>query len=399
MGLGRRAQGATVLGTRYPLIILEPAPREDSRRSGSLAAGMAWPRLCRCWEPGQKRAKTLQIYASQRTAAAESPCWEERMVESMVKNSPVSRADTFANEPDIIKLAGLVGACSPRDGWFELSIPGVCTIRRSQKTKELTQAPQRPVLCIVAQGAKRVMLGQEVYSYDPSHMLIFSVDLPVATEITRASHAEPYLCFVLELNPRKIAELVLKVNPSGPPRGAQEIRGLCVCQVDIGIVNAAGRLLELTTQSGDAELLAPLVIEEILIRLLRSPVGARVAQIGLAESSVHGIAKAVAWLRANFSKPMKVADLAEMAHMSISSFHQHFKTVTSVTPLQYQKVLRLQEARRLLLSTTMGVSAASWHVGYQSASQFSREYARFFGSAPNKDIARLKEQGFTAVED
>ena len=144
-------------------------------------------------------------------------------------------------------------------------------------------------------------------------------------------------------------------------------------------------------EPGDAELLGPLVIDEILIRLLRSPIGVRVAQIGLAESSVNGIAKAVSWLRANFSQPMKVEELAELAHMSVSSFHQHFKSVTSMSPLQFQKVLRLQEARRLMLSTMTDASTASWHVGYQSASQFSREYSRFFGSAPTKDIARLRE--------
>ena len=152
------------------------------------------------------------------------------------------------------------------------------------------------------------------------------------------------------------------------------------------------------TQPEDAELLAPLVIDEILIRLLRSPIGVRVAQIGLADSGVQGVAKAVSWLRANFSEPMKVEDLAELAHMSVSSFHQHFKSVTSMSPLQYQKVLRLQEARRLMLSTMMDAGAACWHVGYQSASQFSREYSRIFGNAPTKDIARLREQGFTAAD-
>jgi transcriptional regulator GlxA family with amidase domain len=133
------------------------------------------------------------------------------------------------------------------------------------------------------------------------------------------------------------------------------------------------------------------VIEEILIRLLRSPVGVRVAQIGLVESSVHGVAKALSWLRANFSQPMKVEELAELAHMSVSSFHQHFKAVTSMSPLQFQKTLRLQEARRLMLSMMVDAGTASWRVGYQSASQFSREYGRFFGRAPTKDIASLRE--------
>ena len=221
-------------------------------------------------------------------------------------------------------------------------------------------------------------------------MIAFSVDLPVAAQVTRASYSEPFLCLRLDLDPHKVAELVLKVYPHGLPR-IHESRAVCVGQASVSIVNAAIRLIELMAQPGEAELLAPLIIDEILIRLLRSPIGVRVAQIGLAESSVHGIAKAVSWLRANFSQPMKVEELAELAHMSVSSFHQHFKSVTSMSPLQFQKVLRLQEARRLMLSTMMDASNASWHVGYASASQFSREYSRLFGSAPTKDIARLRE--------
>jgi transcriptional regulator GlxA family with amidase domain len=154
----------------------------------------------------------------------------------------------------------------------------------------------------------------------------------------------------------------------------------------------------LAANPADAELLAPLVVDEILIRLLRSRVGGRVAQLGLAESSVHRIAKAIAWLRANFTQPVKVEELAGLAHMSVSSFHQHFKSVTSMSPVHYQKVLRLQEARRLMLSEMMGASTASQRVGYLSASQFSRDYGRFFGSAPARDISRLREQGLTAAD-
>lgn len=295
-----------------------------------------------------------------------------------------------SSEPDVAKLAGLIRAYAPHDGRFELRIPRVHANRVSRTNTELEYAMARPALCIVAQGAKSVLLGEEVYEYDASRMLVFSVDLPVAGQVTKASPAEPYLSFKLDLDPPKIAELVLKVYPHGLPR-APENRGVCVSPVNLGIVNATTRLLELMGQPGDVELLAPLVIEEILIRLLRSPIGVRVAQIGLAESNVHGVAKAVAWLRANFSQAMKVDELAKRAHMSVSSFHQHFKAVTSMSPLQFQKALRLQEARRLMLSMMVDAGTASWRVGYQSASQFSREYGRFFGSAPTKDIARLRE--------
>jgi len=149
--------------------------------------------------------------------------------------------------------------------------------------------------------------------------------------------------------------------------------------------------MECLAHPSDVELLAPLIMDEILIRLLRSPIGVRVAQMGFAESSVHRVEKAIAWLRENYAQPMKVEGLADLVHMSASSFHEHFKAVTSMSPLQYQKVLRLQEARRLMLASMMDAGSASQHVGYLSPSQFSREYSRFFGSAPSRDIAKLRQ--------
>jgi AraC-like DNA-binding protein len=300
--------------------------------------------------------------------------------------------DTAAGsrEPDLIRLAELIRAYAPHDGRFELRIPGLHANRASRTNAELEYATARPALCIVAQGAKSVILGREAYEYDASRMLVFAVDLPVAGQVTRATPAEPYLGLRLDLDPHKIAELVLKVYPHGAPR-VQETRGVYIAPIDLRIINAATRLLELLGQPGEMDLLAPLVIEEILIRLLRSSVGLRVAQIGLTDSSAQGVAKAVSWLRENFSEPMRVEELAKLAHMSPSSFHQHFRAVTSMSPVQFQKALRLQEARRLMLSMMVDAGTASSRVGYQSASQFSREYGRFFGSAPTKDIARLRE--------
>jgi AraC-like DNA-binding protein len=252
-------------------------------------------------------------------------------------------------------------------------------------------AVQVPSLCIIAQGVKTVIVGQEVFEYDTSRMLVFSVALPVAAQVTQASQSEPYLSFRLDLEPLKISNLVLKVFPHGLPP-VQERKAVYVAPLEANIVDAATRLVECLAQPGDVELVAPLVTDEILIRLLRSPIGVRVAQMGFAESSVHRVAKAISWLRDNFSQPMKVEDLAELVHMSVSSFHEHFKSVTSMSPLHYQKVLRLQEARRLMLSTMMDAGTASQRVGYLSASQFSREYSRFFGSAPTRDIARLRQE-------
>ncbi|MFZ0963723.1 MAG: AraC family transcriptional regulator [Terriglobia bacterium] len=288
------------------------------------------------------------------------------------------------------KLARCIAAYTPHDGSFELRIPGLCASRSSRPNTECAHALRLPSLCIIAQGAKTVIVADEVYDYDPSRMLVFSVALPVAAQVTQASHSEPYLALRLDLDPHKIAELVLKVFPHGLPP-APERSAVYVTPVDMSIVSAATRLMECLAQPGDVELLAPLVVDEILIRLLRSPMGVRVAQMGLAESSVQRLAKAISWLRANFSQPMKVEELAELANMSVSSFHEHFKSVTSMSPLHYQKVLRLQEARRLMLSMMMDAGTASQQVGYLSASQFSREYSHFFGSAPTRDIARLRQ--------
>lgn len=290
---------------------------------------------------------------------------------------------------DLAKLARLIAAYAPHDGTFDLRIPGLAVSRTARSNTGCAHALRLPALCLIARGAKSVIVNQEVYEYDPSRMLVFSVALPVAAQVTQASPAEPYLAFRLDLDPGKIAELVLKVYPSGLSP-VPERRAVYVAPADPGILAAATRLMECLAQPGDVELLAPLIVDEILIRLLRSSIGPRVAQMGFAESSVQRIARAVSWLRENFSQPMKVEELADLVHMSASSFHEHFRSVTSMSPLQYQKVLRLQEARRLMLSATLDASAACQRVGYLSASQFSREYSRLFGSAPTRDIARLR---------
>jgi AraC-like DNA-binding protein len=293
--------------------------------------------------------------------------------------------------PDLSKLTDLLKAHAPYDGAFDLRLPGAHVTRACRTNKEFHHAVQRPALCLVAQGAKRVLLGQEIFDYDASRMLVYSVDVPVAAQVTLATLDEPFLGFRLDLEPTRIADLTAKVYPHGfPHRG--DGHAICVDQADAHVLNAVVRLMELASQPGDAELLAPLVIDEILIRLLRSPLGQRVALIGQEESRIHQVSKAVSWVRAHFDKPLDVARLAAMVHMSPSSFHQHFKAVTSLSPLQYQKALRLQEARRLMLLTMLDAGAAGRRVGYLSPSQFAREYGRYFGNAPTKDIARLREQ-------
>jgi AraC-like DNA-binding protein len=293
------------------------------------------------------------------------------------------------------KLATLIAHYAPHDAVCPLRFPGTYAVRRSRLTTEPTYTVTSPALCVVAQGAKVVMLGPEALEYDPTHVLVFAVDLPVASQVTRASRKDPYLGFVLTLDPARVAELTARVYPRGVPKRPDH-RGLYVGRATDGIVDAVTRLLELMAQPEDANLLGPVVVDEILIRLLRTSIGPRVAQIGQPTSGVQRVADAVSWIRAHFAQPVTVEEMAASVQMSTSSFHQRFKAVTSMSPLQYQKVLRLHEARRLMLFQKMAANDACQQVGYLSPSQFSREYARFFGSAPTKDIARLREEGLAA---
>lgn len=305
---------------------------------------------------------------------------------------PASGNADGALEAEMARLACLICVHAPYDGTFSQRIPGL-HVGRYSRIDTVAKTFYLPSLLIVVQGAKAVTVGQEVYQFGRSHMLMLPVALPVALQTTLASPVEPFLCVKLDIDPQKIAELVLKVYPRGLPPVRQRSPGY-ITSAGVSIVNAVRRLMECLPNPDDAELLAPLVVDEILIRLLRSPIGIHVAEMGFANSGVQRVAKAIAWLRDNFSQQMKVADLAELVHMSVSSFHEHFKSVTSMSPLQYQKVLRLQEARRLMLSRQMDADAttACRLVGYVSDSQFSRDYSRFFGSPPRKDMARLRQQ-------
>ncbi|MEA2163160.1 MAG: hypothetical protein QOK37_1287 [Thermoanaerobaculia bacterium] len=293
---------------------------------------------------------------------------------------------------DIAAFAKLIGALVPYDGNADLRVPGVRAGRVSQPNQEPLHYVQQASLCIVAQGAKIVMTGGDTYGYEAGQMAVYSIDVPMAGRVTRASFTEPYLLLMIDLDAEKIADLALKVFPHGLPQ-SRDTRALFVGDADAHILDAATRLLELMAQPADAELLGPLVVDEILIRVLRSPMGARVAQIGHDGSSLQRVGKAVSWLRAHYAQTVSIETLAKLVNLSVTSLHRQFKAVTGMSPLQYQKTLRLQEARRLMLTAMLDASQASRRVGYGSASQFTREYGRFFGSAPAKDVNRLREEG------
>jgi AraC-like DNA-binding protein len=304
--------------------------------------------------------------------------------------------NTATARPDVAELARRISLHAPSDGLFPLRVAGIDVYRASRVGTEVTHALQQAAVCILAQGAKSIGVGESVYQYDAGQFAVFSIDVPVAVQVTRATPAEPYLVMRIALDPDRFSTLAAKVYPHGLPH-VSDTRAVYIGDADSAIVDAANRLLKVIAQPADGELLASFAIDEIIVRLLRSPMGARIAHVGQAESGVQKMARAVSWLRANYKQSVDIESLANLVNVSVSSFHRHFKAVTSMSPLQYQKALRLQEARRLMLTTMLDAGSASRRVGYVSASQFSREYARFFGAAPIKDIQRLREQRLSAT--
>jgi len=246
-----------------------------------------------------------------------------------------------------------------------------------------TSSLASPTFALVAQGRKRLALGEQVFEYGAGDYLVVSVDLPVTGHFVEASPAAPCLGVGLELKPEVIAELLLDAaeKPGGP------VRGLSVDRASTDLIDAVIRLLRLVDQPEDAPVLAPLVQREILWRLLRSPQGAAVRDIGLADSSLSHVARVIRWIRDHYTEPFRVEDLATMAGLSTSAFHRHFRTVTELTPIQYQKKIRLQEARLRVVGLGEDVTSAGYAVGYDSPSQFSREYRREFGTPPSRDRA------------
>ncbi len=256
-------------------------------------------------------------------------------------------------------------------------------------------APMRtlyePLFCVVAQGAKRVMLGDRRIEYGAGSHVVVSLDLPVSTEIHRASPATPYLALSMALD-RAILADVLMALPNGPARPA-EPAGLQVSPLDAALLDPVIRLLGLLERPEDIPMLAPLIEREILYRLATGDQGAMLRQIVLADSRLSQVSRAIAWIRHHFNEPLRVETLARVAGMSPSTFHRHFKAATAMSPLQFQKQIRLQEARRLLVSQTSDAATVGFQVGYESPSQFSREYSRLFGAPPARDAAGLRAGG------
>lgn len=287
------------------------------------------------------------------------------------------------------ELAALVAKYSNGDGIHASAVDGVQCIRLSRPHLQLPSVYQ-PSVCVIVQGAKQVLLEEEIYRYAPTQFLAVSVDLPLVGQVMEASEQAPYLCLAIDIDAKQISDLITQSGDVSWRRG-ETARGLFVGALDAPTQDAVLRLARLLDTPRDIPVLAPLALREFHYRLLTGPYGANIAQMSIAGSNMHKIGQIIRRIKTRLAEPIRVEDLASMANMSPSSFHQHFKAVTAMSPLQYQKRLRLTEARHILLAEHLDAASAAYRVGYQSVSQFSREYARMFGAPPMRDVAGIRK--------
>ncbi len=293
------------------------------------------------------------------------------------------------------ELAALIAQNSSADGVHATVIAQLFLIRASQPTAPL-HVLHEPALCIVAQGKKEVMLADELYLYGSGQYLVVSLTLPITGQVIEATPIAPYLCLRLDLEPGELGALLLEAGLNSD--NSQPRRGLSLSPVSPQLLDAAIRLVRLLETPQDIRILAPSIKREILYRLLIGEHSACLRQIALGDRRLQAISRAINWLKSHYSKPFRIDEIACVARMSSSALHHNFKAVTAMSPLQYQKQLRLQEARRLMLGQGMDAATASYQVGYESPSQFSREYKRLFGTPPFRDVARLQSRSARGVE-
>lgn len=294
----------------------------------------------------------------------------------------------FSESTPMDALAQAIGRFAQTDGDHTTAIPAL--------TLHCRKTPTKPLHCIyglglgvVAQGAKQITLGEEVVDYEPGQSMLTTIDLPVLAHVTQASRREPFLGLMLTLDVRSIMQIASEMELPRPERDCS-CKPVTIEKLDTGLIDALIRLVKLLDEATLVHRLAPLIQEEITVRLLTGPHGSQLRHLVAAGSASQQIAKAVAWLKQNFTQPLHVDELAVRARMSPSTFRQHFRAITGMSPLQFQKQLRLQEARQLMLNQNFDSGYAGGLVGYESASQFSREYSRLFGAPPQRDIKRMR---------
>lgn len=294
-----------------------------------------------------------------------------------------------ANREELIaRLAQAIqddGTTEPLDG---------VRLRRASAPTELGHGVSASSFCVIAQGSKEVLLGGRRYWYDSARYLIATTALPIVSRIVEASEERPYLSVIVTLDPALVGSVMVEAGYV-PSRSQTAVTAIAVSALDAGLVDAVVRLVRLLDSPSEARFLAPLIKREIVYRLLMGEQRGRVAQIAALGGSTHRIAEALAWLRKDFNRPLRIEEVARALGMSPSGFHHHFKALTAMSPLQFQKQLRLQEARRLMLGEGLDATSAGYRVGYSDPSHFTREYKKLFGEPPMRDVERLRE---TAME-
>jgi AraC-like DNA-binding protein len=321
--------------------------------------------------------------------------YRERMTNRTLRREPHT-ASTAVHEVPFAErrvrlcteLASLLERRTGSDGRHETAIPSLTLWRFSHPT-ELTPGIQQPAVYVVVQGRKHVEVGGETYVYDPTQYLAVSLELPVVSRVVEATPDVPYLCMTLRVDPRELAALIVETGRP-VPRDDHDGRALFVSPLEVPLLDGLLRLVRLLDAPDDIPVLAPLVLRELYFRLLQGEQQGRLAEIAIGDGRVRRIAGAIAWIKEHFAKPLQIEVLAKRVSMSPSALHRHFAVVTGVSPIQYQKRLRLEEARRLLFAGATTAEAIAYEVGYESPSQFSREYARLFGQPPRRDAERLR---------
>jgi len=286
------------------------------------------------------------------------------------------------------ELAERIARAIPEDGRVE-PLEGLA-LHRSSVAKEPLHSVSHPSLCVIAQGSKEVHIGERRYQYDPYHYLLVTAELPLVGQILEASPEQPYLSLILTLDAAVVSSVMIEAGHTVPQRHS-EVPAVDVSPLSTSLLDALVRLVKFLDNRDEASVLAPLIIREIVYRLLVGEQGARLRHIAVLDGEGHRIAQALKRLHEEFDQTIRVESLAEELGMSTSSFYQHFKAVTEMSPVQFQKQLRLQEARRLMLSEDLTAASAGYQVGYNDASHFSREYKSLFGAPPMRDVEQLRE--------
>src|SRR5262245_41461106 len=285
------------------------------------------------------------------------------------------------------ELAERIAQALPEDGTLDVS-PDFRLARSSRPTAPV-HAVYEPAFCFVAQGSKQALLGEEVFRYDPGHYLIFTVDLPLVFQVEEASKERPYLGFRLNLDPSLVASVMMESGIE-IKKGDASAKALDVGPTDANLLDAVVRLVRLLDSPFEGKVLAPLITREIVFRLLMGGQKARLGHLMALARDAGRISKAIGHLRENFDRQLKMENIARELGMSLSGFHHHFKSVTAMSPLQFQKQIRLQEARRLMLGEDLDAASAGFRVGYEDPAYFSREYKKLFGAPPQRDISKLR---------